>query len=417
MTDSRPLTHDARLNAIIAAALKAADPAEAVRRHIRRDGDALGVDGQTYDLRRFDDVVLIAVGKAAVPMAEAAGALLGERVTRGVVVTKYGHNRPSPITSYQLPVTDSRFTTIESAHPVPDENGLRAGELVCETLAHCTERTLVVACISGGASALMIAPQPGISLNTMRAINDALLKSGADIREMNSVRSRLDRLKGGGLARAAAPGRIVGLILSDVIGDPLDVIASGLTNDPRAHNVLVANNTQACQAAAAAARELGFETTVVTTELRGEARERGREIARDILSPLPEGGWPEVRSVCRIYGGETTVTIRGDGKGGRNQELALAATIEFDQGRGGFQTRPTWLVASVGTDGTDGPTDAAGAYATPDTIERARSMDLTAQAYLDRNDSYHFFEPLGDLIVTGPTGTNVADVVIALSET
>jgi glycerate 2-kinase len=349
-----------------------------------------------YDLRETDAVVLVAVGKAAVPMASAILEVMQDRVSRGVVVTKYGH--ATGATHLQ---GASHLTVLESAHPVPDENSVQAGKLVAEAISGGTERTLVIACISGGASALMIAPQPGIRLSTMQAINDALLRCGADIREMNIVRSRLDRLKGGGLARLAAPAQVLGLILSDVIGDPLDVIASGLTNDPRARNVLVANNTQACEACAEAARVLGYTTRIVTTELRGEARERGVEIARAIGAEPP--------GTCLIYGGEPTVTLRGNGKGGRNQELALAAALEL-------AGQPGMCIASFGTDGTDGPTDASGAIALPDTLARARALHLDAAQFLANNDSYHFFQPLGDLIMTGPTGTNVADVVIALHE-
>jgi glycerate 2-kinase len=402
------------LKTLIAAALRAVDPAEAVRRHVRREGDLLHVDDMAYDLARdFDEVVLIAVGKAAVPMAEAAHALIGDKMTRGVVATKYGH------TPAATPLREvARLTLLESAHPVPDDNSARAGELVAQAISNSTARTLMLACISGGASALMIAPQPGIRLSTMQAINDALLRSGADIREMNIVRSRLDRLKGGGLARLAAPAAVQGLILSDVIGDPLDVIASGLTNDPRARNVLVANNTQACEAVAAAAHELGYETRIVTTELRGEARERAREIVQTASQNTREADRAQSTETgvrrCLVYGGETTVTLRGNGKGGRNQEIALVAAIEMDEATGGgLPARPT-CVASFGTDGTDGPTDAAGAIATPDTCARARALGMNPQDYLERNDSYHFFQALGDLIMTGPTGTNVADVVIAL---
>ncbi len=404
MHSAPQLTRHAPLNAILAAALRAADPAQAVQRYVRRQGNMLRVDDQTYDLAQCDEVRLIAVGKAAAPMAGAALALFGDRVSRAVVVTKYGH-----LAGHTWPANIPRdLTLIEAAHPVPDENSVRAGEAVCDALGGCTAHTLVVACISGGASALLIAPQPGISLNTMRAINDALLRSGADIREMNAVRSRLDRLKAGGLARLAAPAQVVALILSDVIGDPLDVIASGLTNDPRAHNVLVANNTQACQAAATVAREMGFDTAIVTTELRGEARQRGQEIAQELLTLHTQH--PNT-PICRIYGGEPTVTVRGDGKGGRNQELALAAALTL--ARAGANSK--LLVAALGTDGTDGPTDAAGAYAAPDTLARAGALGLNAQDYLARNDSYRFFQQLGDLIITGPTGTNVADIVIALS--
>lgn len=394
---------------LIPAALRAADPAEAIRRHVRRDGDALWIDHRRYTLAQFDDIRLIAAGKASVPMADEVARLLGDHLSRVVVVTKYGHATHAP----NSPLTARDPQLIEAGHPIPDDNSLRGGQAVCDALQGCTARTLVIVCVSGGASALLIAPHAGISLNVLRAINDALLRSGADIHEMNAVRSRLDRLKAGGLVRMARPAQVVGLILSDVIGDPLDVIASGLTNDPHAHNVLVGNNAQSCDAAAAAARDLGFVAQVVTTELHGEARVRGREIAAALLTPspapLPVGsqGW------CLIYGGETTVTIRGPGRGGRNQELALAAAIELDA-QAPAQAQLQAGVAALGTDGTDGPTDAAGAIAFADTAQRARARGLDPHDYLARNDSYRFFEQLGDLIMTGPTGTNVADVIIAL---
>lgn len=394
---------------MIGAALDAVDPARAVHRHMHRAGNWLIVDGLSYALNAFDEVILIAIGKAAVPMALASAERIGDRLGRGVVVTKYGHAATMATAGQNILKHVKHVTVLESAHPVPDENSAHAGELVVAAIAGCTERSLVVACISGGASALMVAPHPGIRLSTLQVINDALLKSGADIREMNIVRSRLDRLKGGGLARLSAPGQVLGLILSDVIGDPLDVIASGLTNDPRARNVLVGNNTQACDAAADAARKLGYEARVVTTELRGEARERGREIARAISAAQPR--------TCLIYGGETTVTIQGNGKGGRNQELALAAALELDKlGKLDKLTACPTCVAAFGTDGTDGPTDAAGALATPDTVAHAAALGLHAEEFLARNDSYHFFQALGDLITTGPTGTNVADVVIAFRD-
>ena len=394
----------AALESLIRAALQAADPAEAIRRHVRREGELLLVDGLSYDLRAWDEVRLIAVGKAAVPMAQAMVGLLGDRLSRAVVVTKYGH-----ATSL---AGHSAMTVIEAGHPVPDENSQRGGEAVCDALRDCTARTLVLVGVSGGASALLVAPYPDISLGALRAVNDALLRSGADIREMNAVRSRLDRLKGGGLVRMARPAQVVGLILSDVIGDPLDVIAGGLTNDCGAHNVLVGNNAQSCRAVAEAADRLGFAARVITTTLGGEARERGREIARAAF----EGAESRPAPCCSIYGGETTVTVCGKGKGGRNQELALAAAIEWDAMRAAGQLigRGDCALAALGTDGTDGPTDAAGAFAFLDTVQRARAMRLAPGDFLDRNDSYTFFGHLGDLIVTGPTGTNVADVIIVL---
>ncbi len=384
------------IDVIIQATLKAADPHKAVLRHVSVQGSRLWVDGAAHDLAN-KDIRLVAVGKAAVPMAEAVGELIGERITCGVVATKYGHSDAERARHFR---SAWHVVSYEADHPVPDKNSLKAGEAICDLLKDCTANTLVIACVSGGASALVVAPQSGISLNVMRAINDALLRSGADIREMNAVRSRLDRLKAGGLVRLAQPAQVIGLILSDVIGDPLDVIASGMTHEPSAHNVLVGNNTQACEAAAQAARALGYNAIIVTTEMCGEARERGTEIAEAILN-APQ-------KTALIYGGETTVTIRGEGKGGRNQELALATAIALTNPQSPF------TLIALGTDGTDGPTDAAGAVATHETLAHAVQLNLNPQDFLARNDSYSFFEQVGDLLMTGPTGTNVADVVIAL---
>jgi hydroxypyruvate reductase len=413
------------MDKLIKAALRAADPREAIRRHVQVAGDALHVDHRVFDLTQFDEVRVLAAGKAALPMAEQMEALLGARVSRAVVVTKYGHAGDEEMRRWggevkSLTPSPHHPVIIEAGHPIPDENSRRGGEAFCDALVGCTERTLVIACVSGGASALLVAPHEGISLGTLRAINDALLRSGADIHEMNAVRSRLDRLKAGGLVRMAQPATVIGLILSDVIGDPLHVIASGLTNESRAHNVLVGNNAQSCNAVADAARDLGFVAHVVTTELRGEARDAGEAIARELRdaiipsapAPLPD----EARGVCLIYGGETTVTIRGEGKGGRNQELALAAARVLGEQESLRRSKRLRLcIAALGTDGTDGPTDAAGAMAFDDTLQRAANAGLDLGDFLERNDSYHFFQQLGNLIVTGPTGTNVADVVIALA--
>ena len=385
-------------DALIQAILQAVDPASAVQRHISLHGTVLRIDGRDYDLTG-KDIRLIAVGKASVPMAQAMQTLLGARINRSVVVTKYGHVSQTSNVKRHEPAVNDRWSIIEAAHPVPDDNSLRAGELICEALQDSRENTLVIVCVSGGASALCVAPQPGISLKTMQAINEALLRSGADIREMNAVRSRLDRLKAGGLVRMASPAEVIGLILSDVIGDPLDVIASGLTQEAAAYNVLVGNNTQACAAAQIELGRQGYQARIVTTQMRGEARERGVEIAHAIADEAP--------SSALIYGGETTVTLHGNGNGGRCQELALAAASVMHPQSGSS-------IMAFGTDGTDGPNDAAGAIVNDTTIARARQIGLNAQAYLDNNDSYTFFEKLGDLIKTGPTGTNVADVIIAL---
>lgn len=387
------------LEAILRAALSAADPGRAVRQHVRREGDTLILsDGARYDLAACPAVVLIAAGKAAWSMAQAVIPLVADRLRRMVVVTKYGH-----LPADAAARAPDFAALIESGHPTPDENSVRGGTAVRAALTDLAPDSLVIVCVSGGASALLLAPHPGISLNTARAINDALLRSGADITEMNAVRGRLDRLKAGGLARLAAPAAVVGLVVSDVIGDSLSVIASGLTHDPAARNVLVANNAQACAAAAAAAAAQGYTARVVTTALSGEARDvAGRIVAA--LRAVPAG-------TALIYGGETTVTLRGTGKGGRNQELALAAAIALAEGPSAGMT-----IASFGTDGTDGPTDAAGAWADAGTLTRAAALGLDARAALTRNDSYPFFAALGDLILTGPTGTNVADVVVALRQ-
>ncbi|MCX6019422.1 MAG: DUF4147 domain-containing protein [Chloroflexi bacterium] len=384
------LTSVEPLNHILSAALHAADPRVAIHRHVKREGDALLIDGVRHPLG--SDVRVIAAGKAAAPMAAALLELLHGCGITGIVITKRGHvsERCAPL------------IVIEAGHPVPDEDSLRAGAAVCAAIAEATSDTLVLACVSGGASALLVTPEHGISLRSIQAINDALLRSGAEISELNAVRSRLDMLKAGGFVRRAMPAQVVGLILSDVIGDPLDVIASGLTCEPRAHNVLVGNNPQACDAARAEAAALGWNTHVVTTALRGEAREVGRAIAREI-SAAPAG-------TALIYGGETTVTLRGAGRGGRNQELALAAALALHE----VGAPVGCVIGALGTDGTDGPTDAAGAVALPNTITRAQAQGLDATNFLMRNDSYTFFDALGDLIRTGPTGTNVADVVVAL---
>ncbi len=375
---------------IIAATLRAADPREAVRQHVRRDGDILCIDERRIDLLARE-ICLISAGKAAAAMAGALLELLSGARVSGVVVTKHGHATGQTLTPLHV---------IEAGHPVPDAGSLAGGEAVCAALTEPHARRVVLVGVSGGASALLVAPHAGISLRAVTAINDALLRSGADIHEMNAVRSRIDRLKAGGLVRMAAPDEVHALILSDVIGDPIDVIASGLTADPRAHNSLIGNNTQACEAAARMANSRGYAARIMTTELRGDASEAGARIAAEIAAAAPNS--------ALIYGGETTVIVRGAGKGGRCQQLALVAALQLGAARTDF------AIAALGTDGTDGPTDAAGALAFGDTLARATALGLDARAHLERNDSYAFFDPLSDLIRTGPTGTNVADVIIAL---
>jgi glycerate 2-kinase len=429
----------ARAQEIFRAGLAAADPYGAVMRHaehvlrVYRDGN-------------FAQILLIAFGKAACPMAEAVLALRDLVVQRGIVITKYGHRRLCDIFV--------NVRVFEAGHPVPDETGVAATKEALALVNAADARTLVLCLVSGGGSALLVAPAEGITLDEKQEVTRLLLAGGATIGEMNSVRKHLSLVKGGRLAQAAAPARVLSLILSDVIGDPLDVIASGPTSpDPttyadalavldhrgvmarlpasvrsllrrgaegassetpkpgnplfdRVENVIVGSNRLAVAAAARKAAELGFETTVISSEVEGEARDVGAALARkarDIQAAMTI----EDRPVCLIQGGETTVMVTGSGKGGRNTELALAFAMEI-QGTEGV------CLLSAGTDGTDGPTDAAGAIADGETVARARAADVDPSACLANNDSYTFFEKTGGLLVTGPTGTNVMDLQIVL---
>jgi glycerate 2-kinase len=420
---------------LITAALAAVDPFNAIQYHLRLDGDNLTIENRVINL--IDkDLRCIAVGKGSVPMARSIEALLGSRISQGLVVTKYEH-----LGDTKFP---ANWEVLESAHPVPDDRSLAAGDRIWQLLADCTERTLVLACISGGASALVVAPrswqtlnelltnpptaeisqetqqliyatlsnrsidistvnpEDNISLPALQAIGMALLESGLSIEKINAVRSRLDRLKAGELVNRVGSGKVIGLILSDVIGDPIASIASGLTNHPNADNILVGNNCQACEAVAKTARELGYDSQIITTELDGAARVRGVDIAREIIT--------KPAKTVLIYGGETTVILPENctGKGGRNQELGLSAAIELAVHR-----IPAWVI-TLATDGTDGPTDAAGVTVNETTIERALLLGLDPKLALDRHDSYPFFQKLGDLHLIGATGTNVADISIAI---
>jgi len=404
----RDLRRDAR--AIFDAALRAADPEEAVRAALER----LALDTPVW---------VVGAGKAAATMARAAETFLGDRVLGGCATTKDGHALPL-----------ARIEWREAGHPLPDERGVAGAKRIAEIAAQAREGETLLCLISGGASALMPLPAPGITLADKQETTALMLACGANIHELNCVRKHLSAIKGGHLARIAAPARVVSLILSDVIGDNLDVIGSGPTVSDsstaaearaileryslwdrvpaavreriasgaetpksldRVENLVVGSNRLAAEAAVAKARELGYETRLLSTTLDGEAREVGARIAR-------ERG-------CLVAGGETTVTLRGKGKGGRNQELALAAAIEL----AGIE-EPA-VVLSAGTDGTDGPTDAAGAIAANDTVARAKKMGLVAEAHLEENNSYPFFAALGDLVVTGPTGTNVMDLIVRLT--
>jgi hydroxypyruvate reductase len=429
------------LSALHAAALAAADPAAAVERVLAASAEEVRVEAERFPLGGAGRVVLVAAGKAASKMARAALAILGDRVTTSVVVEP----RALPRGASETAPRPASWTYLTASHPLPDEDSLAAGRAVGRLVAGLERDDLVLVLLSGGASALLEVPRPGISLDDIRRVTEHLQRAGADVRELNTVRRALSAIKGGGLARLAAPARVVTLAISDVVGDAPEAIGSGPTvpsptgprealrvlertgiaaGSPRVMAVLsavppapeseppasvfriVASNRLATEAVAAAATERGFRSQVTTGFLQGEAREAGRVIGGCAASvrayDLP---WGPPASL--VFGGETTVTVRGRGHGGRNLELALGAAQALDGVRRA-------AVFSFATDGLDGSSRAAGAVATGETLARARQRGLSAEAALAENDSASFFRALGDVWETGPTGTNVNDVSIAL---
>jgi len=403
-----------RALAVLSAALEAVDPVKAVKRQVSLSDDTLRIGQRTYDLGRYRNIYVIGGGKAGGSMAQAVEGILGQRVTAGLVNVKYGHGAQTEIIRLN-----------EAGHPIPDAAGMAGTKQMAELACQATEEDLVICLISGG--------------------------GGATINEINAVRKHLSQIKGGNLARLAYPAEIVSLILSDVVGNPLDVIASGPTvPDPttfahaysviekyglleelprpivehlwqgvegviadtpkagdesfaRTYNLIVASNEVAAEAATTKAKELGFHALLLSTFVEGEAREVARvfaAIAREIL----HSGRPLSRPACVVAGGETTVTVRGRGLGGRNQEMALSAALEI----AGLEEV---MIIPLATDGSDGPTDAAGAIADGSTVRRAQEAGLSATQCLANNDSYHFFQQLGDLLITGPTNTNVSDLM------
>ncbi|HEV2200899.1 MAG TPA: glycerate kinase [Bryobacteraceae bacterium] len=415
--------------AIFRAALEAADPVRAVLRHVRVNGRTLiaGVSSNAarYRLADFDRVWIVGAGKAAVPMARALEDLLADRIVGGSISVPYGS------------VSNLRRVHVhEAAHPVPDRHSVAAGREIARLARECGPRDLLLCVISGGASALMAMPAAGVTLAMKKRVTRLLQARGATIHEMNAVRKHLSAIKAGHLARLAYPATVLALILSDVIGDNLDAIGSGPTvPDPttcagalgvlrryriprlpftetpkpgnsafrRVRNLIVGSNRQSIEAARATAESLGYRTIVLSTTIDGETRDIARmhaAIAREMISHQTIN--QSRRRVCFLSGGETTVTLRGKGLGGRNQEFVLAA---FEA----LEGTPGVTIFSAGTDGRDGPTDAAGAIA-----ESSARIPSDTRQFLDENDSYRFFEREGGLIKTGPTGTNVMDVRMML---
>jgi len=414
--------------AIFQAAVAEADPEAAVRRHLAR-----------LDLAHFRNIYVVGAGKAGASMAAAAERVLGRRITAGLVNVKYGHLAKL-----------RRIELNECGHPIPDQNGVAGAERIAAIAESAQRGDLVVCLISGGASALLPLPAAPITLEEKQEVTRLLLASGADIHEINATRKHISRIKGGQLARLASPATVESLLLSDVIGDDPGVIGSGPTaadattfgavsgildkydlrgrvpasvrdrieqgvrgeipETPkpadrffrRVRNTVVGSNRLALAAAMRRARELGFHPLVLSSEIQGEARQIARVHAA-IARELVRSGRPVKLPACIISGGETTVTLKGAGVGGRNQEFALAAAIDI-------AGLPDTVILSAGTDGSDGPTDAAGAIADGATLGRQPD----ARAFLDNNDSYRYFAALGDLIKTGPTLTNVMDVQLVL---
>jgi hydroxypyruvate reductase len=427
------------------AALAAADPYRLVRRSLAVRAGVIEVAGLRHRLGR-GRVVVVAAGKAAVPMARAAEEVLGPRLDAGLAVST--HSGEGPL---------ERVRLLTASHPVPDARGLAAANEITALAGSLGREDLLLVLLSGGASALLPAPAEGITLEDKARTTGLLLRAGATIHEMNAVRKHLSRLKGGGLARAAAPARVATLVLSDVVGDDLSTIASGPTvadattfadalavlerrevagDVPEAVRArlhagargaiaetpkpgeplfrrtavrIVGSNRLSLDAAARAARAAGLRPVVLTTRLEGEAREAARVLVA-VLRECVESGRPARLPVCLLAGGETTVTVRGHGQGGRNQEMAVAAAQALD----GFPVPA--VVACLATDGIDGASDAAGGVVDDRTVARAASLGLAPPAaFVAASDTRNFLGPLGDLVVTGPTGTNVVDVVLLLA--
>lgn len=429
------------LDRLIPPLLKALDSALLLRKNLHFRNGSVQWDDFRHPLRPDRVVYLLGAGKASAQMAAEAERILGEAVSDGMIVTKYGHGR-----------SGRKVRIVEAGHPIPDPAGERGAKEIAALARRARQGDLVIGLWSGGGSALLPMPVDGVSLGAKRRVTDLLLRSGAAIGEINAVRKHLSQIKGGRLAEAVGPARMVNFILSDVVGDPLDVIASGPTVPDRTtyasaveilkrysiwgrvdrsvraalreglagkrpetpkrlprriENRLIGNGALAVAELARRAEAIGWRPQVLTSVLEGEARE-----AAKVLVSLAEEQRRKKRGdrpVCLIAGGETTVTVRGRGKGGRCQEFVLAAALALAGKKG-------MTAAAFSTDGSDGPTDAAGAVATGETVRRAARLGSDPRRALQENDAYRFFDPLGDLIRTGPTRTHLNDLYFILVE-
>lgn len=424
-------------------ALAAVHPRQIIANQVSLNGHILRVGDHSFSLLKFKRIFVAGCGKASAAMAGGIEKILGSRITAGLINVKYGHGEKLKYIRLQ-----------EAGHPLPDKNGLQGTLEMTKMLSNLKEDDLVIFLISGGGSALLPAPITGITLQEKQKVTDLLLACGATIQEINTLRKHLSFLKGGGLAKLTYPATLISLILSDVVGDPLDAIASGPTvPDPttfadcreildryklwskipsgvakhirlglkrrraetlkegaepfnKVTNVIVGNNLLAMRAGQQKAQALGYHTLLLSSRIIGETKEVAKvhtAIAKEVLF----NGIPVQPPACILSGGETTVTLQGKGKGGRNQEFALAAALDIEGLKG-------VVILSAGTDGTDGPTNAAGAFADGETVRRAKALGMEAKNYLVQNNSYPFFKKLEDLFFTGPTGTNVMDLRLIL---
>ncbi len=433
-------------NEIFKYVLGSLDPEQLVKQKVNIRDSTLVVDEREYNLNNYENIYVVGGGKACAPMASAIEGLLGDRLDSGIIVVKYGHGLPL-----------KKIETTEASHPIPDKNGRRGTSDILRLLSKTGEKDLVICLISGGGSALLVQPHKEITLPGIQIASTKLLGCGATIDEINTVRKHLSSVKGGQLAKASYPSTLITLILSDVVGDPIDIIASGPTvpdestfedayriiqkysledkmlnsvyqflrngkmgkieETPKSgneifdntQNVIIGSNKIALEAAEKRAREMGYNTIILSSMIEGESREAAKFFAA-IAKEVRRTGTPSPKPACIIAGGETTVTIKGKGNGGRNQEFALSAAMEIE-GLEGI------VILSAGTDGTDGPTNATGAIVDFNTCKDFRKkFNLRPEVFLSKNDSYNFFKRSGEHIITGPTMTNVMDIMISLIE-
>lgn len=429
---------------ILRVAIDSLDPRVAIKNHVRRGDNLLYIDNLTFNLDKFQNVYVVGGGKASGAMAEVLEEILGDNLTGGFINV--------------LRKTKSCFKTRkiklnEAGHPIPDKDGLAGARKIVQMTKNASRDDLVICLLSGGGSALLPLPATGITLQDKQKLTEALLKSGSTIYEINTVRKHISELKGGRLAKAASPATLISLILSDVVEDSMDTIASGPTAPDKTtfydaisilrkyglwenftpetvrkrleaglrgaisdtlkpsdkifkkiHNIIIGSNRSAALVAVRKAEKLGFNSLLLSSIVEGEARHVGTVYA-GILKEILHSKNPIPKPAVVVAGGETTVTVTGSGKGGRNQELVLSASLKINGFKG-------VAIASINTDGIDGPTDAAGAIADGQTTERAQEKKLNPIEFLINNDSFHFFLKLDDLIFTGPTGTNVSDLTV-----